>query len=65
MKIRTIPEAVKELREQDPKSCVGYWTIRNLIDAGTLPAIKAGKKYLVDLDRLETLFVGEEKEVAT
>lgn len=62
MRIRTIPEAASELKRVDPLCAISYKTIRRMIAEGTLPTVKVGTKYLVDLDKLEDLFLGKEKE---
>ena len=62
MKIRTIPEAVSELKQADANCAISYKTIRRMIADGTLPTVKVGTKHLVDLDKLEDLFLREEKQ---
>lgn len=57
MRIRTIPVAVAELKQVDPDCAIGYKTIRRLITDGTLQEVKVGTKNLVDLDKLEELFL--------
>lgn len=59
MRIRTINEAVKELKKEDPGCNIGYNTLRNLIIQGTLPEVRSGTKYLIDLDKVKEVFAGE------
>ena len=53
MRIRTIKNAYKEIREQDPNTCITEWFLRQLITGGAIPSIRAGTKWLVDLDVIE------------
>ena len=51
-RLRTINEAVRDLKQQDPETSMTPYFIRRMIVDGQVPTIMAGKKYLVDLDRL-------------
>ena len=62
MRIRTIPEAVAELKKSDPGCAISYKTIRRLMTDGALPTVKVGAKHLVDLDKLEELFLRKENQ---
>ena len=53
MRIRTIKNAYREIREQDPNTCITEWFLRQLITGGAIPSIRAGTKWLVDLDVVE------------
>ena len=53
MRIRTIKNAYKEIREQDPNTCITEWFLRQLITGGAIPSIRAGTTWLVDLDVVE------------
>ena len=53
MRIRTIKNAYREIREQDPNTCITEWFLRQLITGGAIPSIRAGTKWLVDLDVIE------------
>ena len=61
MRIRTIPEAARELKTADPNCGITAWSIRSMVKEGTLPNVRVGKKFLVDLDLLERLFVPAEQ----
>lgn len=52
-RMRTINEAAAEMREADPHTAVTPHFIRQLILAGKVPHVKAGNKYLVNLDGLQ------------
>lgn len=51
-RMRTISEAVSEIRAQDPQTAVTAYRVRQLILTGSLPSVRAGNKYLIDLDIL-------------
>lgn len=51
-RLRTINEAVRYLKQQDPETSMTPYFIRRMIVEGQVPTIMAGKKYLVDLDCL-------------
>ena len=51
-RMRTISEAVSEIRAADPNSAVTPYRVRQLILSGVLPSVRAGNKYLVNLDLL-------------
>jgi len=56
MRIRTIPEAAKTLKEEDPDCGITEWTLRRMVKDGTLPEVRVGTKYLIDLDKVKELF---------
>lgn len=58
-RIRTISEAVKEIKEQDPNSCITPFCVRQLVISGECPSFMAGRKYLIDLDVLLSILGGE------
>lgn len=58
MRMRTVREAHKELRANDPKSGLGLTTLYRLVAEGTIPSVRVGKKNLIDLDRLEGYLSG-------
>ena len=51
-RMRTVGEAALELKKLDPNTAVTEYHIRSLVLSGKLPKIKAGKKYLINLDLL-------------
>ena len=58
-RMRTVHEAAQELKQLDPSTAVTEYHIRRLVLDGVLPRIKAGKKYLINLDSLLEYFNGE------
>lgn len=51
-RMRTISEAVSEIKAADPNTGVTPYRVRQLILSGVLPSVRAGNKYLIDLDVL-------------
>ena len=51
-RMRTPHGAVEFLREQDPDCAITEHYIRRLIKTGQLPSVRAGVKYLVNVDLL-------------
>lgn len=50
--MRTIHEAAEEIRKVDPSTAISENHIRRLALNGTILRVKAGKKYLINLDKL-------------
>ena len=51
-RMRTVPEAAKELKEMDAHTAVTEYHIRQLALSGVLPRVKAGRKMLINFDLL-------------
>lgn len=51
-RLRTLDEALAEIRAEDPNTAVSRNLIRRLIITNAVPTIHAGKKRLVNLDAL-------------
>lgn len=51
-RMRTISETVAEIRAQDPKTAITPYRVRQLLLNGILPSVRAGNKYLLNLDDL-------------
>ena len=49
-KMRTIKECINEIKELDPHTAVTEYHLRQLTSTGVIPRVKAGKKYLINLD---------------
>lgn len=52
-RVRTITQAVNELRAQDPGTAITEHFIRRLIKEEELPCLKSGTRILVYMDDLE------------
>ncbi len=49
-KMRTISAAINEIKGIDPNTCFTEHTLRKAVVTKVIPSVKAGKKYLVDMD---------------
>ena len=58
-RLRTIQEAYAFLKEQDPGTSITQHFLRCAAVRGTIPTIKAGKKYLIDIDALQENLSGK------
>lgn len=58
-RIRTIPTAVKEIKASDPNTSITEYFVRQLVVDGVIPSVKAGTKFLIDLDVLQDYLGGE------
>lgn len=56
--MRSIREAYKEIKAADPQSGIGLAALYRLVDEGVIPYTPVGKKYLIDMDRLEEYLSG-------
>ena len=52
-RMRTILEAHKAIKDADSGTAITPFAIRRLILNSDIPSIRAGNKYLVDLDAIE------------
>jgi hypothetical protein len=52
-KMRTINEAYNAVKAADPETALSPHRIRAFLLNGDIPCIKAGARYLLDLDTLE------------
>lgn len=51
-RMRTIPEAFRELQKADPNTAYTLRALRAAVNKGELPVVMVGNKRLVNLDRL-------------
>ena len=59
MRMRTINEAAKWVKETDPNTALTPTAIRRMVISGEIPSRRAGTKYLINLDTLELYTRGE------
>lgn len=60
MRMRTIREAYREMKAEDPRCALGLSALYNLVEAGAIPSVRTGKnRVLIDLDRLEAYLSGK------
>ena len=50
---RNIESAYKEIKANDPDTCITRYQLQQIIRSGKIPAKKNGKCYLFDMDKLE------------
>lgn len=62
-RMRTVHEAAEELRRMDEGTAVTEYHIRQLAINNIIPRVKAGKKYLINLDALIAYLANPEMEV--
>ena len=55
-KVRTIREAIAEIKENDPHSAITEYAIRTLVNNGEISHICRGRKFLIDYDELLNYF---------
>ncbi len=51
-KYRTLTQTYQFVKEQDTGTAITPNALRRMVITGVIPCIKAGKKYLIDLDSL-------------
>ena len=51
-RMRTVDQAVAQIRQDDPQSCLTRHALRKLVLTGVVPCVKTGKKRLINYDRL-------------
>ena len=49
-RIRTLKNAILELKKDDPNCDLTYSALRNMVINNKIPFVKCGTKYLVDVD---------------
>ena len=54
--LRSIPEAVKELKEEDPKTSITTSSVRSLVKEGKVLKYPKGKQIQVDLDEIKEYY---------
>ena len=58
-RMRTIDAAAAYIAEGDAHTCLTKTALRRLCASGTLPTVRIGTKYLIDLDTLEAFLCGQ------
>jgi len=57
--MRTIKGALKEIKEEDPASAITKYWLRKAIKTQEIPSIKAGCKYLINMDNIDAYCNGK------
>lgn len=58
-RMRTIKQAINELKTQDSETAFTESALRRAISSGDIPHLRAGNKILVNLDTIEKYLSGE------
>lgn len=61
-RMRTAKKAAEEIKKLDPDTDVTAWAIMRLMKSGRVPMVKAGNKFLVNLDTLLDYYAKGEKQ---
>lgn len=57
-RMRTIRETLLHVRAVDPETALTETALRRLLISGTIPSVRVGVKYLINLDALEAFLAG-------
>ena len=52
LRLRTIRGALRELKKEDPETCITYGMIRNLCEEEKIQCIKQGNRFIINYDFL-------------
>lgn len=62
MRLRTVKQFWREMREADPNNAMGLSALKAAVNDGVITSYQVGRRRLVDADRaLESLFAGREQ----
>ncbi|MBW7572429.1 MerR family transcriptional regulator [Caproiciproducens faecalis] len=61
-RLRTLTETYNYIKEQDNETAITPNALRRMVVSGQIPCVKAGKKYLIDLDVLFEYLKGTKPE---
>jgi hypothetical protein len=61
-RIRTLAETYQYIKEMDKDTAITQNALRRMVVSGQIPCVKAGKKYLIDLDVLFEYLKGTRPE---
>lgn len=56
--MRGIKQAIQELKQSDPNTCLTEKALRRLVLTGAIPSVKIGVKYLINMDVLDEYLSG-------
>ena len=63
-RMRSIPEAARYLKSLDPDTCMTVFRLRQMVNGGEIKSVKAGKKFLINLDELESYLASPKPHTA-
>lgn len=56
MRMRSVRETARILKENDPETELTEYTLRKMISEGTIPVVRTGTKFLINVDLLLNMF---------
>lgn len=62
LRIRMMKEAYEEIKAADPNTAITMNYIRTLIISGAVPSIRAGNRYLINMDELESYLANPQRQ---
>ena len=65
IRMRTLPQAVEELKAADPDSAVTVSLLRLLVKRGEIPVVPIRNRQLVNMDIVVSYFNGTKRKQAT
>lgn len=60
-KMRTLPQAIAEIRADDPKTAITLSALRRAVKTGKIPTVTVASKSLVDLNAVFDYFINGEQ----
>ena len=60
-KMRTIKEAIKEIKDYDSRTALTERGLRRLVKENTIPVVDIGNKALIDMENLYAYLSGKSK----
>ena len=59
VKLRTLKECYEYIKENDERSAVTPYFLRQMVVQKRIPYMRSGRKYLINLDNIEKFMAGE------
>lgn len=58
MRMRTISQAIAEVKSADPETAFTEYALRQMVVKGVLPTVRVGTKYLISMEALDAYLRG-------
>lgn len=55
MRLRSVRQAIAQIKELDPETSFSETILRKMVSNGEIPSIKLSGKFLIDMDTLESI----------
>ena len=59
VKLRTLKECYEYIKENDDRSAITPYFLRQMVVQKKIPFMRSGRKYLINLEHLEKFMAGE------